>query len=125
MNKLRELLQSKFEEIQDLEVSPEIPDDVLEKGKTYLTFTLSKRYFDGDFDKNYTYRVNISGYIKRLQDDEENTLEIVDEMSNKIKEKMKELNIKSSFNDISVIDGIRKIQVVAYVSYNEINNALY
>lgn len=125
MNKLRELLQSKFEEIQDLEVSPEIPDDVLEKGKTYLTFTLSKRYFDGDFDKNYTYRVNISGYIKRLQDDEENTLEIVDEMSNKIKEKMKELNIKSSFNDISVIDGIRKIQVIAYVSYNEINNALY
>lgn len=125
MNKLRELLQSKFEEIQDLEVSPEIPDDVLEKGKTYLTFTLSKRYFDGDFDKNYTYRVNISGYIKRLQDDEENTLAIVDEMSNKIKEKMKELNIKSSFNDISVIDGIRKIQVVAYVSYNEINNALY
>lgn len=125
MNKLRELLQSKFEEIQDLEVSPEIPDDVLEKGKTYLTFTLSKRYLEGDFDKNYTYRVNISGYIKRLQDDEENTLEIVDEMSNKIKEKMKELNIKSSFNDISVIDGIRKIQVVAYVSYNEINNALY
>ena len=125
MNKLRELLQSKFEEIQDLEVSPEIPDDVLEKGKTYLTFTLSKRYLEGDFDKNYTYRVNISGYIKRLQNDEENTLEIVDEMSNKIKEKMKELNIKSSFNDISVIDGIRKIQVIAYVSYNEINNALY
>lgn len=125
MNKLREMLQSKFEEIQDLEVSPEIPDDVLEKGKTYFAFTLSKRYSDGDFDKNYTYRVNISGYIKRLQDDEENTLDIVDEISNKLKEKMKELNIKSSFNDISVIDGIRKIQVIGYVSYNEINNALY
>lgn len=125
MNKLREILQSKFEEIQDLEVSPEIPDDVLEKGKTYFAFTLSKRYSDGDFDKNYTYRVNISGYIKRLQDDEENTLDIVDEISNELKEKMKELNIKSSFNDISVIDGIRKIQVIGYVSYNEINNALY
>ena len=125
MNKLREILQSKFEEIQDLEVSPEIPDDVLEKGKTYFAFTLSKRYSDGDLDKNYTYRVNISGYIKRLQDDEENTLEIVDEISNELKEKMKELNIKSSFNDISVIDGIRKIQVIGYVSYNEINNALY
>jgi len=125
MNKLREILQSKFEEIQDLEISPEIPDDVLEKGKTYFTFTLSKRYSDGDFDKNFTYRVNITGFVKRLKDDEENTLAIVDIKADELKEKMKELNIKSSFNDISIMDGIRKIQVTAQVSYNEINNALY
>lgn len=125
MNELRELLQSKFEEIQDLEVGPEIPDDVLERGKTYFSYTLSKRYFDGDFDKNFTYQVNITGYIKRLKDDEEDTLKIVDIKTDELKEKMKELNIKSNFNDVSVMDGIRKIQVTAYVTYNEINNALY
>lgn len=125
MNELRETLQAKFEEIQDLEISPEIPDDVLERGKTYFSYKLSKRYSDGDFDKNFTYRVNIIGFIKRLKDDEEDTLKIVDTKSEELKEKMKELNIKSNFDDISVMDGIRKIQVTAQVSYNEINNALY
>lgn len=125
MNELREILQAKFEEIQDLEISPEIPEDVLEKGKTYFSYKLSKRYSGGDFDKNFTYRVNIIGFIKRLKDDEEDTLKIVDTKSEELKEKMKELNIKSNFDDISVMDGIRKIQVTAQVSYNEINNALY
>ena len=125
MNELRELLQTKFEEIQDLEVGPEIPDDVLERGKTYFSYKLTKRYSDGDFDKNFTYRVNITGFIKRLKDDEEDTLKIVDNKAEELKEKMKELNIKSNFDDISVMDGIRKIQVTATVSYNEINNALY
>lgn len=124
MNKLRELLQSKFEEIQGLDSSPEKPDDVLEQGKTYFTYTLRRRYVNSDFDKNFTYRVNIIGYIKRLQNDEENTLEIVDSMSDKLKEKMKELNIKASFDDVSIMDGIRKILVTAEVEYNEINNAL-
>ena len=125
MNKLRETLQAKFEEIQDLEVSPEIPDDVLEKGKTYFSYTVSKRYVNSDFEKNFTYRVSISGFIKRLQDDEEDTLKIVDEKSDEIKEKMKELNIKSNFDDVSIMDNIRKIRVTAQVSYNEINNSLY
>lgn len=125
MNELRELLQSKFEEIQDLEIGPEIPDDVLERGKTYFSYRLTRRYSDGDFDKNFTYKVNITGFIKRLKDDEEDTLKIVDEASEELKDKMKELNIKSSFDDISIMDNIRKIQVTAQVSYNEINNALY
>lgn len=125
MNKLRELIQSKFEEIQDLEASPEKPDEVLEQGKTYFSYTLRRRYVNSDHDKNFTYRINLIGYIKRLQNDEENTLEIVDKMSDKIKEKMKELNIKASFDDVSIMDGIRKIQVMAEVEYNEINNGLY
>lgn len=125
MNKLRELLQSKFDEIQELDTSTEKPDDVLEQGKTYFTYMLRKNYVNSDFDKNFTYRVNIIGYIKRLQNDEENTLEIVDKVSNKLKEKMKEMNIKASFDDVSIMDGIRKIQVIAEVEYNEINNALY
>ena len=122
MNELRDLFQSKFEEIQDLEVCPDITDDVLVKGKTYFTFKL---YTGSDTDKNYTYRINLLGFIERIQDDEENTLEIVDIIGNKLENKMKELNMKSSFDDVSVVDGIRKIQVQAEVSYNEINNSLF
>lgn len=124
MNKLRELLQSKLEEIQDLEVTSEIPDDVLEKGKTYFSYSLQKSYTSSDMEKNYTYRVNLVGFIKRLQNDEENTLEIVSDIADEIEEKLKDINFKSSFDDVSILDGIRKIQVTGEVMYNEINNTL-
>ena len=124
MDELRSLIQSKLEEIQDLETTPEIPDDILEKGKTYFSYSATRTYNGADTGQNYTYRVNILGYIKRLQDDAENTLKIVDDMSDEIKEKLKELNIQTDFYDVSVIDGIRKIQVRGSCIYNEINNGL-
>lgn len=125
MNEIRNLLQSKFEEIQELETIPDITDDVLEKGKTYFTYKLYKVYVNSDTGRNYTYRINLLGFVERIQDDEENTLEIVDIKSKELENKMKELNMKSSFDDVSVMDGIRKIQVQADVSYNEINNGLF
>lgn len=124
MNELRSLIQSKLEEIQNLEVTTEIPDDILEKNTTYFSYTLQKNFIDGDTDKNFTYRVNILGYIKRLQNDQENTLEIVDNKADDIKEKLKELNIHTDFNDVTVIDGIRKVQVRGECMYNEINNGI-
>ena len=124
MNELKELLQEKLEEIQDLEVTSEIPDSILEKGKTYFSYQLSKNYVDSDMEKNYTYRVNIIGFIKRIEDDQENTLQIVDEFVDKIENKLKELNIKSNFVDVSVVDRIRKTRVTGETIYNEINKGL-
>lgn len=124
MNKLRDLVQAKLEEIQDLEVTSEIPDSMLEEGKSYFSYSLQKTYNRSDLDKNYTYRIDLTGYIKRLDNPEENTLEIVDKIAYEIEQKLKELNIKSSYTDITVIDGIRKKQVIGEVMYNEINNGL-
>lgn len=125
MDKLRTTIQSKLEEIENLEVSAEIPDDVMERDKTYFTYTLQKEYDGSDFDRNYTYEVYINGFIKRIQNDEENTLEIVDKISFNIETKLKELNIKTSFQDITIDNGIRKIRVDGNVRYNELNNSLY
>ena len=124
MDELRTLIQSKLEEIQDLEVTPEIPDDILEKETTYFSYTMQKSFNGADTGKNYTYRVNLLGYIKRLQNDTENTLQIVDNKASEIEQKLKELNIHTSFNDVTVIDGIRKIQVIGECMYNEINNGI-
>lgn len=124
MNKLRNLIQAKLEEIQELEVTSEIPDSMLEEGKSYFSYNLQKTYNKSDLDKNYTYRIDLTGYIKRLDNPEENTLEIVDKIAYEIEQKLKELNIKSSYTDITVIDGIRKTQVIGEVMYNEINNGL-
>ena len=125
MNEIRNLLQSKFEEIQELEINPDITDEVLEKSKTYFTYKLYKVYIGSDTGQNYTYRINLLGFVERIQDDEENTLEIVDIKCKELENKMKEINMRSSFDDVSVIDGIRKIQVQAEMSYNELNNGLY
>ena len=53
---MREDLQDLLNEIQDLQVSTEIPDEILEEGKTYFSFTLQEDYQNGDYDNNYTYR---------------------------------------------------------------------
>ena len=124
MDKLRETIQSKLEEIEDIEVSVEVPDDLLVKGTTYFSYSLYNNFQDSDFDKNYTYQVTLIGYIKRVQDDTEDTLKIVDKAQEEIKDKLKELNIKTSFQDVSIIDSIRKINVNGTVIYNEINYKL-
>lgn len=124
MDKLRNIIQAKLEEIDDIETSIEVPDDLLVKGITYFSYSLYRNYQDSDYDKNYTYQVTLVGYIKRMQDDTEDTLKIVDKAQEEIKDKLKELNIKTSFQDVSVIDNIRKINVNGTVIYNEINYKL-
>ena len=124
MDKLRKIIQAKLEEIDDIETSIEVPDDLLVKGITYFSYSLYNNFQDSDFDKNYTYQVTLIGYIKRMQDDTEDTLKIVDKAQEEIKNKLKELNIKTSFQDVSIIDSIRKINVNGTVIYNEINYKL-
>lgn len=124
MDELRSLIQTRLEEIQDLEVSSEVPDDIIETDKTYFSYTLQKNYQGSDLNKNFTYEIFLEGFIKRKETTEENTLQIVDNFQDKIEEKLKELNIKTSFRDVSVLDNIRKIRVFGTVRYNEINKGL-
>lgn len=121
---MREFIQNKLEEIQDLEVTSENSDDILEKGKTYFSFTLYKNYIDSDLDKNYTYNQNLVGFIKRLEDPTENTLSIIDSMQDEIEAKLKEINIHTTFQDVSISNGIRKTRCIGNCLYNEINNIL-
>ena len=121
---MRETIQEKLEEIANLEVTTEIPDDMIEEDKTYFSFTLQETYVNSDFDSNYTYRPYIQGYIKRKVNTTENTLEIVDGIREDIIDKLKELNIKASYQDVSVLDNVRKIMITGSCIYNEINNKL-
>lgn len=76
-------------------------------------------------EKNYTYRVSITGYITRRIEAEENTTEIVDVATNDIIDKLKELNFKCNSEDVSISNNIRKTKITGYVEYNEINNKLF
>lgn len=122
---MREDLQDLLNEIQDLQVSTEIPDEILEEEKTYFSFTLQEDYQNSDYDNNYTYRVSIIGFLKRKKDNTENTLEILDNKAKEIIDKFKEFNFKCSYRDESALDYIKKIRITGYATYNEINNKLF
>lgn len=125
MDELRSLIQQKLEEIQDIEISAEVPDDIIEENKTYFSYTLSRYYDNGDMNKNYIYRVTLNGFIKRKVDTSENTLQIVDNAQDLIENKLKELDIKCDFQDVSVLDNIRKVRVNGRFKYYELTNGIY
>lgn len=121
---LRQFIQNKLEEITDIEVGTELPDDMLVLNQVYFSYLLQSEFLDSDFDKNYTYDVALIGYLKVKTSTDTDSLLIIDNAQEKLKEKLKEINFTSSFNDVSIIDNIRKTQVTAHAKYNEINNGI-
>ena len=121
---MRETIQQKLEELKEIVVSAEIPDDMLEELKTYFSFTFTNPYLNSDFDNNYTYEVNVTGCVKRLIRSDENTLQIVDKATDDIISKLKELNIRCSSQDVSIENNVQKIKITGLGRFNEINNKL-
>ena len=121
---IRQFIQSKLDEITDIEVGTELPDDMLVLDKVYFSYLLNDNFINEDFEHNSTRRVSIIGYLKLKSSQNADDLLVIDNAQNKLEKKLKEINFKISFNDISIIDNIRKVQVRAYATYNEINNGL-
>ena len=121
MDEIRELIQGKLAEITSVDCGVPIPDGMVEDGETYFGYELQEEYIDSDLGKNYTMEINLTGRLVRKENPEENTLQIMDNALSEIKEKLKELNFKYSYNDISFDNSIRKMLVKARVRYNEMN----
>lgn len=121
---MRELIQQKLEEIQNIETTPIMTDDIIEEGKTYFSFYILETYMNNDMDKNCTYRVSLTGFLKRKELPDENTIKIIDNAKEEIKQKLKDLNMMISFSDLETVDNIRKARGNANVIYNEITNRL-
>jgi len=121
---MREYIQSKLNELSNIEIGTFIPDGMIENKTTYFGYQLQEDYQSSDMDKNDNIRVSIIGFVIRKNNSSENTLQIIDTASKQIKNKLKELNFKVSLKDVTLTDDLRKIQVTGYVYYNEINNKL-
>lgn len=125
MKEVRELIQSKLEEIQDIETISAIPDDLMEDGKIYFTYSLQKFFINRDEDRNYSYRIVLSGFIKLKDSSDVDTLNMVDEAGDKILNKLKEINLTCNMFDVTEVDSsIRKSKITGSVKYNEINKWL-
>ena len=119
---MREVIQSKLNELTNIESGKIVSDDIIVENTTYFGYDLSRNYIGSDLNKNRTYRQNLTGYVTRLLDTTENTQEIVDNAVEDIIEKLKELNFKCNSRDINLTDNIVKVQITAYSDFNEINN---
>ena len=121
---MRAVIQNKLNEIESIDCGEVISDDIIEDDVTYFGYQVNKIFVNSDFDHNYTYRVSLTGYVTRRVQSAENTTQIVDNASNKIIEKLKELNLKCDAEDISIENNIKKIKISGNTTYNEINNKL-
>lgn len=119
---MRESIQSVLEELTSVESGKIIADDIVVENTTYFGYDISTNYMETDFNKNCTYRVNITGYIVRLVDTTENTQLIVDAATEDIINKLKELNFKCNSEDVTSTDDLIKTKIRGYADYNEINN---
>ena len=121
---MRTLIQSKLKEIETVDSGEIISDDIIEDNVTYFGYQVNKNFVNSDFEHNYTYRVSITGYITRRIQATENTTQIVDNASDEVIRKLKELNFKCNSEDISIDNNIKKIKINGHLIYNEINNKL-
>ena len=121
---MREFIQKKLEELPDIESGNIVQEDIIELGKTYFGYTISVNEQKCDQDKNFTNRVSLIGFIIRRNNPTENTLEIVDKATIKIINKLKEINIKASSEDVTNNDNSKKIKITGYCYFNEINNKI-
>ena len=96
---MRALIQNKLEEIEYIECGEIISDDIIEDDITYFGYQVNKNFINSDFEQNYTYRVSITGYVTRRIQANENTTEIIDNISQQIINKLKELNQQKKRQD--------------------------
>lgn len=121
---IRQFIQSKLNEITDIEVGTELPDDMLVLNTVYFSYLLVDNFINKDYEQNATRNIAIIGYLKVKSSMDVDSLDIIDKAQKELKNKLKEINFNATFNDVSIVDNIRKIQVRANALYNEINNGI-
>lgn len=123
-NSFRTLIQQRLAQIDTIDSGVPIPDGMVEVGKTYFGYEIQEIYRGSDYDKNYETEISVTGRLVRRVVQGEQTLSILDDAMVQIKQALKDLNFKYSWNDISMDNNIRKIFVSANTRFSELNNEL-
>ena len=122
MNSIRELVQDELSQLTDINCGVAKPDGMVVEGETFFGYELQETYVGEDFNKNYLMEINLTGRLVRKVVPTENTLQIVDNALETIKNSLKSLNFKYTYNDISdFTDGFIKIYFRGQCRYTELN----
>lgn len=107
---MRDDVQNKLNETS-IECGNFRADEVLERDETYFGYQLTNNFVNSDIDSTYEMSLAINGYVARLEDATENTLEIIDKATKEIIDKLKELGFRTTYEDVSIDNGVRKIHI--------------
>lgn len=124
MEELRELIQSEFNKLDNVDCGVAVPDGMVESGKNYFGYELQETYISGDLDGNYLMEVSLTGRLVRRNNVEEDSLEEIYKALESLKTALKNLNFKYTYNDINLDDNFKKVLVKANTRYYETNNDL-
>ena len=55
---MRETIQQKLDELTNIEISTEVPDDMLENSTTYFSFTFADNFVNSDMERDFKIIAN-------------------------------------------------------------------
>lgn len=124
MEELRELIQSEFNKLEDVQCGVAIPDGMVESGTNYFGYELQEIYSSADLNGSNVMDVSLTGRLVRRNESEEDSLKEIYIALESLKGALKKLNFKYSYNDINLDDNFKKVLVKANARYYETNNEL-
>ncbi len=122
MEELRELIQTEFNKLDNVQCGVAIPDGMVESDTNYFGYELQEVYVSGDLDGNNIMEVSLTGRLVRRNNTEEDSLKEIYNALKSLKVALKKLNFKYSYNDINLDDNFKKVLVKANARYYETNN---
>ena len=122
INYTRQLIQSKFDTIEDLESGEIVGMDLIEEGKYYLGWKVEQRGIRSNLDySNLQQTITFTGYLSTKG----GLLSKLDSLTDSIIHKLEELRFICTTNDISVLDtDTRKVLIYGTVRYDYIDGLL-
>ena len=118
-NHFRTLVQGKLNLIKDLESGEIVTDELIEEGKYYFGYKI--RHTGTKFNLDYSNKhetIALTGYLSTKG----GSLKKLDEFTDEIINKLEELRIICSSDDISTLDTkVRKVLITGYVNYDNLD----
>ena len=121
MEEIRELIQQELNKL-DFECGIPIPDGMVTS--TYFGYELQENYTSSDLNGSYKMEISLTGRLVRRNNIEEDTFKLLYQDLEKLKQVLKNLNFKYSYNDINFDDNFKKVFVKANAFYYESNKEL-
>lgn len=116
INKFRQLIQEKLNLIEDLDSGEVVGDDLIEEGKYYFGYKLkvTGNRYNLDYS-NLSQTILLTGYLSTKG----GSLSKLDDFTDEIIDKLSQLRIICSTDDVSVLDTkVRKVLITGATKYD-------
>ena len=118
INDLRKILQSKLEEIEDLNCGTPKTDDLVEENEIFYGYELTYSVNSSDLGYQYNdYSITLTGRLVSKN----KSLAIMDHMAQEIAKVLRDLRFKYTIQDVTEYSNTRKLIINGTTSMDEVN----